>query len=59
MGTYNGAETCELVWLFIIQKFQQLKKINKFGSYEDDGLAVVKNMSGPQPTKLLSYRYFL
>ena len=48
MGAYNGAEICELVGLFILSKFQQLNKIKSFDLYRDNGLAVVKNMSGPQ-----------
>ena len=41
MGTFDVAEICELVGLFILYKFQQLNKINNFGLYRDDGLAVV------------------
>ena len=48
MGAYDGAEICELVGLFILFKFQQLNKIRNSGLYRDDGLAVVKNMGGPQ-----------
>ena len=48
MGAYDGAEICELVGLFILFKFQQLNKIKNFSLYRDDGLAVVKHMSGPQ-----------
>ena len=51
MGAYDGAETCEVVGLFGLCKFQQLTKMNNFGLYRDDGLAVVKNMSGPQLEK--------
>ena len=46
MGAHDGAEICELVGLFILFKFQELNKIRNFGLYRDDGLAVVKNMSG-------------
>ena len=42
MDAYEGAEICELVGLFILYKFQQLNKMNKFGLYRDDELAVVK-----------------
>ena len=49
---YDGAEICELVGLFILFKFQQLNKIKNSGLYRDDGLAVVKNMSGPQSEKV-------
>ena len=52
MGAYNGAEICELVRLFTLFKFQQLNQIKNFGLYRDDGLAVVKNMGGPQLEKV-------
>ena len=52
MGAYDGAEICELVGLYVLLKFQQLKKIRNFGLYRNDGLAVVKNISGPQSKKL-------
>ena len=52
VGAYNRAEICELVRLFIIYKFQQLNKVNNFGLDRDDGLAAVKNMSGPQWEKV-------
>ena len=35
------------LWLFILYRFQQLAKINNFGLYRDDGLAIASNMSGP------------
>ena len=38
MGSYDGAETCELVGLFILSQMQHLN-IN-VGLYRDDGLAV-------------------
>ena len=38
MGSYDGAETCELVGLFLI--FLIRKLIPNFGLYRDDGLAV-------------------
>ena len=52
MSAYDGAEICELIGLFILFKFQQLSKIRNFGLYRDDGLAVVKNLSGPRSEKI-------
>ena len=52
MSAYDVGEIFELVGLFILYKFQQIRKINNFGLYKDDGLAVVKNMSGPQYEKV-------
>ncbi len=50
MGSYDGAEICELVGLFILSKLK-----DKFGSdiglYRDDGLAVLNTKSGRQSDK--------
>ena len=48
MGACDGSKICELVGLFIFYEFQKLNKINNFGLHRDDGLAVSKNMVGPQ-----------
>lgn len=39
MGSYDGAETCELVGCFLLSQLQE-KFGNKIGLYRDDGLAV-------------------
>ena len=39
MGSYDGAEICELVGLYTLGK-------EKIGLYRDDGLAVFKDISG-------------
>jgi len=46
MSSYNGAEICELVGLYILNILS--RKLNKknIGLYRDDGLAVIKNTSG-------------
>ena len=38
MGSYDGAETCDLVGIFLLSKLKKFK-IN-FGLYRDDGLGV-------------------
>ena len=38
MGSYDGAETCELVGLYMLSQLEQLG-IN-IGLYRDDGLAI-------------------
>ena len=45
MGSYHGAEICELVGLFILSKLPAVFEADCFGLYRDDGLAVVKNLS--------------
>ena len=55
MDVYDGAEVCEHVGTFIL--YQLLSKHNKkiIGLYRDDGLAVFKNISGPQAEKVTKY----
>ena len=44
MGSYDGAETCELVGSFILSSITA-KYGNSFGLYRDDGLGVIKETS--------------
>ena len=44
-GSYDGAEICELVGLYLLSKLQSIFKSGSVGCYRDDGLAVVKNMT--------------
>ena len=51
MGSYDGAEICELVGLYILHKLTNGKEAvfekEKVGLYRDDGLAIIKiNQSG-------------
>ena len=48
MGSYDGAEICELVGLYILHKLQTNFKKASIGLYRDDGLACFKDLSGPQ-----------
>ena len=41
MGSYDGAETCELVGLFMLSKLNKLDRVN-VGLYSDDGLLVTR-----------------
>ena len=45
MGSYDGAEVCELVDLYIQYKLTSAYPNGNIGRYRDDGLAVFKNMS--------------
>ena len=40
MGSYDGAETCELVGLYILSKINAIIPKENVGLYRDDGLAV-------------------
>jgi hypothetical protein len=41
MGSYDGAETCELVGMYLLHEVQKTSKIN-LGLYKDDGLGVIR-----------------
>ena len=41
MGSYDGAESCELVGSFLLHQITE-KHGKNFGLYRDDGLGVVK-----------------
>ena len=47
MGAWDGAEVCELVEIFLLNKISEKYNKSDAGLYRDDGLAVFKNISGP------------
>ena len=47
MGSFDGAEVCELVGLFLLDELAEIVGKENVGLYRDDGLAVIKNSSGP------------
>ena len=48
MGSYDGAEICELVGLFILHELGTELGHNNIGLYRDDGLCCFHNMPGPE-----------
>ena len=52
VGSYDGAEVCELIGIFILSLIGNKYNPNNIGLYRDDGLAVFKNTSGPQSEKI-------
>lgn len=52
MGSYHGAELCELMGLFLLDKLRSTFKVGEYGIYRDDGLAVVENSSSSQQERL-------
>ena len=52
MGAYDGAEVCELVGIFILNKISEKYDKNDIGLYRDDGVAVFKNVSGPESERI-------
>jgi len=52
MGSYDGAEVCELVGLFILDDICNTYGKHNIGLYRDDGLAIFKNTPGPQAERI-------
>ena len=52
MGSWDGAETCEIVGLYLLNELKEIININDIGLYRDDGLAAIPNQSGPQMDNL-------
>ena len=50
--TYDDAEVCELVGIFILNQICEKYNKNDVGLYWDDGLAVFKNISGPESERI-------
>ena len=48
MGSYDGAEVCELVGLFLLSKVKTEFKDLDFGLYHDDGLGYVYKLPAKQ-----------
>ena len=51
MGSYDGAELCETVGLYLLNQLQEAIDKEYMGLYRDDGLTVVE-LSGPEINKL-------
>jgi len=51
MGSYDGAEACELVGAYILSKLAPFFAPGDVGLYRDDGLAVLRNASGHSADK--------
>ena len=41
MGSYDGAETCELVGIYILDKLSDIIPKDQIGLYRDDGLSII------------------
>ena len=48
MGSWDGAEVCELVGLYILNEAEPKFGKDNIGLYRDDGLSSLHNHSGPQ-----------
>ena len=52
MGSYDGAEVCELVGLYLLGKLAPLIGTKSVGFYRDDGLAVIHQTNGPKMDRI-------
>ena len=52
MSSLDGAEVCELVGLYLLNKIKPLLGSNNVGLYRDDGLAKVHKANGPKVGRL-------
>ena len=48
MSCYDGAEVCELVGSFILNKLTSIINKSNIGLYRDDGLGIFYNVSKPE-----------
>ena len=46
MGCYDGAEVCELVGIYILNKLSNIIDIDSIGLYRDDGLGTFESLCG-------------
>ena len=52
IGSFDGADVCELVGLCLLIKIKPLLGSSNVGLYRDDGLAIVHKASGPKVDRL-------
>ena len=52
MGSFDGAEVCELVGLYLLHHFAKIFGEEAVGLYRDDGLAILCNASGPDAERV-------
>ena len=52
MGSFDGAEVCELVGVYIQSKLEKILPKSNFGLYRDDEIALLKNLNGQQTDNL-------
>jgi len=52
MGAYDGAEVCELVGLFLLDRVKKECQELGLGLYRDDGLGITRNLPGPDMERL-------
>ena len=60
MVSFDGAETSELVGLYLLHNLQNIIPNHEIGLYRDDGLAAIGNTSGPEMERIRKkiFNYF-
>ena len=48
MGSYDGAEICELIGAFMLSELSAILPKEEIGLYRDDGLGIMKRIGGPE-----------
>ena len=51
MGSFDGAEACETVRLYILSQLHSVIAKEDIGLYRDDGLGVIRDINGPKGEK--------
>ena len=51
MGSFDGAEVCDLIGLFLLDNLSDKYGKNNVGLYRDDALVILRNASVPQPER--------
>ena len=54
MGTYDGAEICEFVGLYLLDQLSAITGKLNLGLYRNNGLAVLRDTPGPDSDRLKS-----
>ena len=52
MGSFHGAEICDLVGLFLLNKITSMVGFGNIGLYRDDGLGIIEQTSGTHRERL-------
>ena len=52
IGPYDGAEVCEFVGTFVLEKISEICNKSNIGLYRNDGLSIFRNKSGTQLEKM-------
>ena len=53
MGSLDGAETSEIIGIYLLGKIKKIIPQQQLGLYRDDGLAVINNTNAQKLDKLM------